>query len=245
MDPAAGGSVLVAYNNDEAVTRGAVGKPANRHREATLRLAVAPAVRDRLELRERRRREIGDRFDRRCETAGDKARHRLAHLANRTAFERELARVDDRLVAEIQRAEPRGAPVLRGRFARTRHAELQSVRVRERSRLGDQRRQSIVRTNGIARHEKHAALDAIAEKRAPVGAEEVLEIVPQLEAREGVATMFLDDFTREIAFRAGRARRAPRPEQCPGRREQRHDHQAANDQRRNGIVEENRAWLPG
>src|SRR5439155_22979272 len=99
-------TVTVAREHDHAVLLLASADRVERHGEPALGRAVEPRVRDALELLERRVVDLVEPVPGRGEALTLRARHRLAHLADRASFERERRRLDDRLVADVERAQP-------------------------------------------------------------------------------------------------------------------------------------------
>ena len=68
---------------------------------------------------------------------GDETAHRLAHLPNRAAFERERRGVDDGLVANAERPQPGVAPEGQRLAAGAEHPDPEPAQLRERARLAD------------------------------------------------------------------------------------------------------------
>jgi hypothetical protein len=75
----------------------------------------------------------------------------------------ESVRLDDRLVADVERAEPRVAPERQQRLARAEHGDAEAVHLRERERVAHERGERVRRPHGVARDEQDAPLDPVAE----------------------------------------------------------------------------------
>ena len=146
--------------------------------------------------------------------------HRLAHLANRTALEREPRRLDDRLVTEVEPPESECLEGGRRRGTDRDRPEPEPARTRERGRLREERGHGRLGPDRVAGTEQHAALDAIAEERGAVVAEEVLLVAPELEEGEGVVAVPADDLADRLPhLRVGkRTGGGKRPEDEPGDR---------------------------
>ena len=82
-----------------------------RHREAALRLAAQPRAADALDLAPLLERQLARAHDAGAVAGLLQAGDRLAHLADRPALEREARRMHDRLVADVDRAQPDRVPV--------------------------------------------------------------------------------------------------------------------------------------
>src|SRR5207244_3512258 len=76
------------------------------HHESALGRVAAPALRDCLELRPQAGIELAGTQDLRVITGALEPVHRLPHLADRPALERERRRVDHRLVAVVEGVQP-------------------------------------------------------------------------------------------------------------------------------------------
>ena len=113
----------------------------------------------------------------------------LAYLADATPFEREVGSLEYRLIAEVEGLKTGVPPDGQQCSARTDHCDLEPSHLREGEGLGDESRECIRRSDRIARDEKCPSFDAIAEKGAPVAAEEVVQVTPQFEEVERVAAV--------------------------------------------------------
>src|SRR5207247_5274914 len=96
----------VPRDHDQRVALLVAAQLVERHREASLRLALSPFRRHTLELGERPLVDRGHFAELDRETGLLEPRHGLADLANRAALQRERGRVDTRLVANVARAQP-------------------------------------------------------------------------------------------------------------------------------------------
>src|SRR5581483_4786825 len=103
-------------------------------------------------------------------------RHGLAHLADRATLERERARVDERLVPEVERPEAGFPPEPEHALARAENAELEPVQLCEAADLADEIGERLVRPDRVAGDEQHAALDPVADERALVRREQVVRV---------------------------------------------------------------------
>src|SRR5947209_9696740 len=132
--------------------------------------------------------------------------HRLAHLADRPALQAELAEIDDRLVAEVDRAQAERLVERAELLAGADRAEPQAAGLSECLQLFEQRREGARRTDRIAGEQEHAVLDPVADERLLVGAEEVLLVAAQLEERQRVGAVAADELSGGGAGRRARQR---------------------------------------
>ena len=116
-------------------------------------------------------------------------RHRLAHLADRTALEREAADVDDRLVPDVHRVEPEPLVQRAQALAGAERAELQAAVLSELPDLPEQPGDRVGRSHRVAGQQQHAVLDRVRDERPPVLAEDVMAVGAQLEERERVGAV--------------------------------------------------------
>src|SRR6266576_5233624 len=103
--------------------------------------------------------------------------------------------------------------------------ELEAVAFGKAHSLADDSGKRSALADGIARAEHHAVLDPVAEKRTPVGAEEVLLVAAELEVRERVAPVGADEVDRGSSHPRIRkaSRRGERPEDQVGDRDRGRD----------------------
>src|SRR5438093_1049516 len=152
-------------------------KRSHRHREAALGRSRAPALRYRLQLAEHAFVELRQLSQLRRVAGLLQPSHGLTHLADRAAFEREAAGLDDRLVADVEGPEPRLPPERDELFADPARGELQPAALGVRGRLGDEPRQSGGGPDGIAGAEQDTVLDPVGEEGPSLVVEQVL-LVP-------------------------------------------------------------------
>ena len=101
---------VVAEREDRVAVVGRV-HVVERHREAALGLAAQPGAADALDLAPLLERQLARAHDARQVPALAQPRDRLPHLADRPALEREARGMDDRLVADVDRAQADRMPV--------------------------------------------------------------------------------------------------------------------------------------
>ena len=158
------------------------------HREAALRLAVQPGVAHACRSRRAARSAQLARAHDAAGVAGlAQARDRLAHLADRPALERERGRPHDRLVADVQGAQPGGFQVARWSaptpITATRQACAWQWRAKSSSRAGDCGRVA----DRVAGDERHPADGAVGQEGRSLVVEEVRLVAAQREVGERVA----------------------------------------------------------
>ena len=129
--------------------------------------------------------------------------HRLAHLADRAALEREPCSLDDRLVAEVEAAEAERLERRRGSLAHRHRAEPQAAHLGEGGGLVEERGHGSTRPDGIAGTEHHPTFDAIPEERCTVVGEEVLLVAAELEECERVVAMPTNELLRRPGGTSG------------------------------------------
>src|SRR5207302_1070118 len=140
--------------------------------------------------------------------------HGLAHLADRPSLQREGTDLDDGLVAEVERVQAELTPEGQGPLAEAERRDVQAARLGEAAQLPEQPRDRLVRSDRITGDEEDARLDAVAEERLPVGAEEVVLVAAELEVGERVGAVPADELPGRVPRFAGRerARRRERAE---------------------------------
>src|SRR5205814_6229042 len=169
-------------------------------------------------------------------------------LPDRPALQRERGGVDDRLVAEVQRAQAR-LPVERQQpTARADDADAQAVALGEGEGLTEKRAQRVRLADRVSGHEQHAALDAVAEEGAAVAREEVAQVATQLEEGEGVGTVGADEGSGHAALvpRGGPDRRGGGAEEvvCDDEEARQAEQPRADGEPRDAGAERERAVLP-
>ena len=133
--------------------------------------------------------------------------HRLAHLADRAALERERGDVDDRLVAVVERVQPVRRVQRQAALGRAEDRDAPVARVRVLDEPADQLVEALARPDRVARDDRDAADDAVGEERRFVLGEEVRLVGAQHERRERVDAPRLHERARELRARALPARR--------------------------------------
>src|SRR5581483_9460498 len=116
-------------------------------------------------------------------------RHRLPHLADRTALERELRRHDHGLVADRDRAHAEPLVAAQVLVRRADDRESPAVRVREACEVVEQRIELRLVADGIAADERRTRDDAIGEERPARRREVVALVASQREEGEAVASV--------------------------------------------------------
>ncbi len=252
MNPATRPSAVARDDEHRLVLLGPA-EPVERHREPALLRPAAPGVRHHLELVEQRVRrrvhlhQLG-RVPRLLQAV-----HRLAHLADGPALQRELGRRDDRLVADVERPKAlRHAPVAQ-LAARADHGEAQVVAVGPVHGLGHERAHLGRLADGVAGHQQHPVLDPVADERGACRVPEVLLVGAQLEEAEGVVAVLGHDLAGELALVVagqlgrGRQRAKRRPDDHHERAQRehadglRHVAKLIPERDRRGLPEEHRA----
>ena len=124
-------------------------------------------------------------------------------------------RLDQGFVADIERSQTCLSPQRQQLLAGADRGEAQAAELREDSCFVNQRGQSLFPTHGIAGYEHDAAFDAVAKKGASVGAEEIVDVAPQLERGKRVTPVQTQQLRRRTARRVVRQirRTTERPEQ--------------------------------
>lgn len=169
-----------------------------RHREASVGPRAEPLGRHLLELRP-----LGGPDFFRAEQAGRVTRasepvDRLPDLANRPALERELAWADDRLLADLERAQAGGAVHGQQLGARARDSDAPATRPRGAREVGQQVGELIAVTDGISADESRSGHNAEGEEGTAAGREEVALVLPQSEEVEASAAVALDERASEV-----------------------------------------------
>ena len=168
----------------------------DRHREAPLRLAAPPRGRDVLELGLQRRRDLvcrnyAERVPRLPEP-GDG----LAHLADRTSLERELARVEHGLLPDRHGLEPERAIALEMRVGGADDREPPAARAGDPAQLREEVVDLRLVADRIAADEGRSRDDAVGEKRAARRREEIALVATQGEEGKAVAAVHVDQLPR-------------------------------------------------
>ena len=122
----------------------------DRHREAALGLVAAPLLRDLVERRAQRLVGVLGGDDAQAVAGLRHARHRLPHLADRPAFERERRRMQHRLLADRDRAHAELPVAVEVRLRRADHREPPAVRARDAAELGEQRIELVLVADRVA-----------------------------------------------------------------------------------------------
>src|SRR5581483_3806720 len=104
MQEAASTPVAVDPEDEYRIVLIAAEERVERHDEAAFRRVSAPAPRHPLELRAQRVVDLCRPQDARPEAGLLESMHRLTHLPDRPTVEREARRVDDSLVAVVERS---------------------------------------------------------------------------------------------------------------------------------------------
>ena len=126
--------------------------------------------------------------------------HRLAHLADRPALEREGRDVDHRLVAVVDGEEPVAAVEVEQTLGRAEDRDPPVARAGEGDEAADERVQLARRADRIARHDRDAADDPVRDERPLVLAEEVRLVGAQHEGGERICSPGLDERAGELAL---------------------------------------------
>ena len=164
-----------------------------RHHEPPLGLTAAPGGRDPLQLPAEVGADLAWPQDRDLVAGALDPVDRLPDLADFAPFEREGRRVDDSLIAVVERVQP-VHPVEREsslRDAEHRDPPIAAVRVLDEAR--DERREPGRLADRVTRDDRDAADDTVGEKRLPLRVEEVRLVAPERERRERVDTEAADE----------------------------------------------------
>ena len=121
MEESAGPAVGPQPDHEHGVLVVEAEERVKRHHEAALGLVAAPGSRDRLELAAKVAPDRA-RMERFGTEAGElEPMDGLPHLADRTPFERERGRLDDRLVTVVERVQPVSAVQLEAALGGAEH----------------------------------------------------------------------------------------------------------------------------
>ncbi len=188
-----------------------------RHREAALRLAAQPGAAHALDLAALLERQLARPNDARGVPGARQARDRLPHLADRPALEGEPRRPHDRLVADVDGAQPGGLPVGEMLAGDAEHRHAPRVRMAVAREVGQQSRRCGRVADGVAGNERHPAHGAVRQEGRSLVVEEVRLVAAQREVGEGVAAMPLDEPARVATVGDDLAHgTVARPEREPG-----------------------------
>ena len=176
------------------------------------------------------------------------ARNGLPDLADRPALEREPLGVDDRLVADVERAQPCLLEDAPSRRAHAERRDPQRALLGERHdrphQIGDGRRLS----DRVARDHHHAALGAVADECRPRRVEQVVLVRAELEEGEGVGPVLVNELRGRMPELGIREipRRGQRTEQQVGGGQHRQDRDQLDGEPglRQLVREAERARLP-
>src|SRR5207237_4920390 len=117
------------------------------------------------------------------------------------AFERELGRADDRLVAEVDRAQAALAVERQELRARAEDRDPPGAVVGEAPEGGEEFRDVAGLADRVAADERAAVHDAVGEERAPARREEVALVAAEREEREAVVAVLANEPLREPPLR--------------------------------------------
>jgi hypothetical protein len=211
VQKAADAALGVARQDDEAVrVRGRV-EPVHCHREAALRRAVAPALGDPLQLGHSGLVELAERLRLGAVAGARDTVDRLADLLDCAALKREPVGRDDRLIADVERAQAGLLVEIQQPVARPHGGHLQPAALGEVQDGAQHARQRVVGAHGIAGQHEHPRRDATAGEAAPVVGEEVAAILAQIEVGQRVLTMSAHEICRQAPHPRRRGGCAARP----------------------------------
>ena len=140
-------------------------------------------------------------------------RDRLSDLSDRASFEAEALRIDDRLVAHVQRAKSglleQGARLA----ADAQRCKLERPLSGKSHDHGQQRLHRLLLADRIPGDHQDAALDPVTDECRPLLVEQVLLVGSELEERQGVGTVFANELrgcaprvrVRKVSGRSQRA----------------------------------------
>ena len=157
--------------DQQAVAVGGVAEPAQRHREAALGFGVPPRVGPLDHLGHLLAAEVAVPSDPNGCACPPRPRHRLPHRAHVGPGEPEVVRIQDRLVAQLQRVEAGLAEGLGPRRAGTHHPGRPAVRLAQRQPRMDGLLPCLRVADGVAAGQTDTDLDAIGDRRPAVGRE--------------------------------------------------------------------------
>ena len=123
--------------------------------------------------------------------------HGLAHLPDRPALERERGRVDDRLVAVVERVQAVRSVRRERRFRGAEDRDAPAAFVRKRDEAAYERRRSLGRPDRVPGDDRHSTDDPVREERGLVLREEVRLVAAQHEGRQRICTPGGDQVVRE------------------------------------------------
>src|SRR5436309_1658968 len=107
-------------------------------------------------------------------------------------------------VSEVERVQAQLTPERQGPLADAESRDVQAARFGEAAQLSEQLRDRLVRSDRITGDEEDARLDAVAEERLPVRAEEVVLVAPELEVGKRVGAVPADELPGRVPRLAGR-----------------------------------------
>src|SRR5205809_159878 len=162
----------------------------------SLRLAPPPRGRDVLELELQRGRDLVRSHNAERVAGLVEPGDRLAHLADRTAVERELARTEHRLVPDRDGLEPERAIAVEVRVGCADHRESPPARTRNPLQLRQQVIDLRLVADGIAADERSSRDDPVGEESTARGREEITLVASQREEGEAVATVAVHERPR-------------------------------------------------
>lgn len=227
-----------------------------RHREAPVGPRAEPLGRHLLELRPLGRPDLLGLEDASRVTGPNEPVDRLPDLANRPAFERELARADDCLLADLQRPQAGGAVHGQQLGARARDSDAPAARPGGRREVGQQLGELTAVTDRIATDERCPRHDAEGQEGAAAGREEVALVAAQREEVEASAAVLLDERPGEVmlllrlqgALTQRKVEPVPKQQERPEQRARREAHlrvEPLREVRRADGEDEQRSDPPG
>ncbi len=163
--------VLLDCLDQQAVAVGGVAEPAQRHREAALSFGVPPRVGPLDHLGHLLAAEVAVPSDPNGCACPPRPRHRLPHRAHVVPGEPEVVRIQDRFVAQLQRVEAGLAEGLGPRRAGTHHPGRPAVRLAQRQPRINGLLPCLWVADRVAAGQTDTDLDAIGDRRPPVGRE--------------------------------------------------------------------------
>ena len=177
----------------------------HRHREAALGPVAPPLLRDGLQLGAQPLVGVARGEHAHLVAALLEPGDRLAHLADRAAFEREVGGPDDCFVAEIDRLETDAGVVGERVVRRARDRHAPALRMGDAAELRDQLVALVVGADRVAGDKRRPADDAIREERPAADGEEVALVATQREVRQAVVAVLLDERLRTVSVARPRA----------------------------------------
>jgi hypothetical protein len=137
------------------------------HREPALCLVAAPRLRDCIELLAQGGIDVVGVDDPEAISGLRQSRHRLPDFSDRTAFERELARNEDRLVPDCNRAHAEPLVAHEVLAERADHRKPPAASVREALEVDEETVELALVADRVAADQRGAGDDAIGEERFP------------------------------------------------------------------------------